>query len=338
MSNNISVSIIGFGYWGPNYGRIIHYHKNADLRMICDVDKTRLNAAKELYPSVQCTDDVESVFSDASTDVIIIATPVNTHADLVKIALKNNKHVLCEKPIAATLSEIHEIELILKNTDKKLMCAHIYEFNPIIRYIKNYLKNDDIGQLLYMSAFRNGLGPIRKDINVIYDLATHDISIILFLMEKMPIAVSAVGTSCFKNGIEDVAFIHLEFAEKLFVSIQVSWLDPIKERKLRIVGSKKMLLFNDLSVDEKLKIYKTGESYLNFNGDFGSFQSTIKDGDILIPNIFFEEPLVVQFNHFMDCIANNQQPDTDLTSAKRVVKILEALNHSLKNNGERIRL
>lgn len=336
MNKDINVSIIGFGYWGPNYCRIVHYHKNANLRMICDLDATRLNTAKELYTNTQITNDVNDIFNDTSTDIVIIATPVSTHADLVKTALKNNKHVLCEKPIASSLEEIQTIEQILKTGNKKLMCAHIYEFNPVIRYIKRYLKNNDIGQLLYMSAFRNGLGPIRKDINVIFDLATHDISIILFLMDKMPIAVSSVGTSCFKNGIEDVAFIHLEFEEKLFVSIQVSWLDPIKERKLRIVGSKKMLLFNDISIDEKLKIYKTGESYLNFDGDFGSFQSTIKDGDILIPNISFEEPLSIQFNHFIDCIVNNQEPITDVKNAARVVQILEALNNSLKNNGERV--
>lgn len=336
MSKNINISIIGFGYWGPNYCRIVHYHKHASIRMIGDIDENCLNLAKELYPTVQCTTDVQQIFEDESTDIIIIATPVTTHADLIIKALKHNKHVLCEKPIAYSLSEIQDIELVLDKTDKKLMCAHIYEYNAIVKYIKSYLKNNDIGKLLYVSAFRNGLGPIRKDINVIYDLATHDISIVLYLMDKMPIAVSAVGTCCFNNSIEDVAFINLEFEDKLFVSIQVSWLDPIKERKLKIVGSKKMLLFNDISIDEKLKIYKTGESYLNFNGDFGSFQSTIKDGDILIPNIAFEEPLAVQFNHLIDCILNNKQPSTGITNAKKVVQILESLNFSLKNKGERV--
>jgi predicted dehydrogenase len=157
-------------------------------------------------------------------------------------------------------------------------------------------------------------------------------------LEKRPIYVSAVGASCFKNGIEDIAFINLEFEDKLFTSIQVSWLDPIKERKLRIVGSKKMLLFNDISIEKKLEIYKTGESYLAFDGDFGSFQSTIKDGDIIIPNIPYEEPLAVQFSHFLDCIKYDRQPLTGTENAKEVVHILDALNKSIKNNGERIRV
>lgn len=338
MSKQIGVSVIGFGYWGPNHCRIVQHNKNSELRMICDTDRLRLKTAQEIYPGIVCSDDVNKIFSDSSTDVVIIATPVSSHTELVKAALKNNKHVLCEKPVAASIFEIQEIDNILKQTDRIFMSAHIYEFNPIVKYIKNFLKYNDIGQLLYMSTSRNGLGPIRKDINVVFDLATHDISIVLFLLDKMPQAVAAFGKSYFNNGIEDVAFIQLEFDDKLYVSIQVSWLDPIKERKIRIVGSKKMLLFNDISIDEKLKIYNTGESYLNFTGDFGSFQSTIKDGDIYIPNIHFEEPLAAQFNHFMDCVTNNKQPSTDISNARRVLQILEALNQSLKNNGERIRL
>lgn len=334
----VRVSVIGYGYWGPNHCRIIQHHKWAELGMICDEDEERLKIAADYYPGVRCTKDVSEVFSDPDTEAVIIATPVITHAGLIRKALESGKHILCEKPLARDLSEIADIENLLDASGKKLMCAQIFEFNPVVRYIKQYLSQNDIGQYLYLIANRNGLGPVRKDINVIYDLASHDISIILYLLGRMPLYVSAVGSSCFRNGIEDIAFIQLEFEDQLFASIQVSWLDPIKERKLRIVGSKKMLQFNDISVDKKLEIYKTGESYLNFDGDFGRFQSTIKDGDILIPNIAYEEPLALQFAHFMDCVLQDRQPSTDIASARRVVQILEALNQSVKNNGERIRL
>jgi predicted dehydrogenase len=337
MKESVRFSVIGFGYWGPNHCRIIQHHKNAELKVICDQDPHRLNMAAELYPYAERTSDIDKALDD-SVDAVILATPVSTHAKLVKKALEKGKHVLCEKPLARSVKEIMELEEVSVQAGKKLMCAHVFEFNPVIRYIKKYLEENDIGQYLYLSAFRNGLGPIRKDINVIYDLATHDISIILFLMQKMPLFVSAVGTSCFQNGIEDIAFIHLEFEDKLFASIQVSWLDPIKERKLRIVGSKKMLLFNDISIDEKLKIVKTGESYLTFDGDFGIFQSVIKDGDIFIPNIVFEEPLAVQFAHFMDLLQHDAHPFLSLENPKNVVRVLEALNDSIKNNGERIKL
>lgn len=336
--SKIQVSVIGYGYWGPNHCRIVKHHKDAELRMICDQDKERLKEAREYYTDAICTTDIDSVLKDKETDVVIISTPVITHADIIKKALESGKHILCEKPLTKTVAEIDAIDNILKGTGKILMCAHTFEFNQVVRYIKQYLKGNDVGKYLYFSASRNGLGPVRKDINVIYDLASHDISIILFLLEKSPLYVSAVGSSCFNNGVEDIAFINLEFEGKLFASIQVSWLDPIKERIIRIVGSKKMLLFNDISLDEKLKIYNTGDSYLSFNGDFGTFQSQIKDGDIVIPNITYDEPLSIQFSHFIDCVRNNLKPTSGIDNARKVVEILEALDLSVKNNGERIKL
>ena len=336
--SRIQISVIGYGYWGPNHCRIIQHHKDAELRIICDQDNNRLKEAKEYYPDAICTNDIDAILNDVHTEAVVISTPVNTHADIIKKVLKSGKHILCEKPLTKTVEEIKTIDDVLKKSGKILMCAHTFEFNQVVRYIKEYLKGNDVGKYLYFSAFRNGLGPVRKDINVIYDLASHDISILLYLLEKSPLYVSAVGSSCFNNGIEDIAFIYLEFEDKLFASIQVSWLDPVKERIFRIVGSKKMMLFNDISLDEKLKIYNTGDSYLSFNGDFGTFQSQVKDGDIFIPNITYDEPLTTQFSHFMESIKNNLQPSADISNARNVVAVLEALNYSIKNNGERIKL
>lgn len=336
--SKIRVSVIGYGYWGPNHCRVVQHHKGAELRMICDQDPERLRVAREYYPEAACTNDVTRVFEDAETDAVIIATPASTHAGLIKMALRHGKHILCEKPLTRTTAEIDDLEADWQASGKILMCAHIFVYNPVVRYIKNYLDTHDIGKFLYLIASRNGLGPVRKDINVLYDLATHDISILLFLLDKFPRAVSAFGASHFNNPMEDNAIAILEFDDHLLANIQVSWLDPIKERNVKIVGSKKMLLFNDISPDEKLKIVSTGESYLNFDGDFGLFQSTIKDGDILIPNILYTEPLAGQFAHFTDCIRNGQQPATGLHNARQVVRILEALNQSIKQHGARIEL
>lgn len=336
--NKLKFGVIGFGYWGPNHCRVINNDASSKLVAICEKDETKLNQAGKLYPNIALHANSQPIFKDNDIDAVVIATPAITHVDLIIEALENDKHVLCEKPLAISTEEISKIERIATAHNKILMCAQIFEFNSIVRYLKTYLSNNDIGKYLYITANRSGLGPIRSDVNVIYDLATHDISIIIYLLDKMPLYVSAMGSSCFGNDKEDIAFINLEFDDAFFVSIQVSWLDPIKKREIKVVGSKKMLLFNDVSVDEKLKIIETGKSYLSFSGDFGSFQSKITDGDIIIPNITYNEPLKTQFSHFLECIEKNEVPQTDLQNAKRVITVLEALNKSIKNNGKRIEI
>ena len=336
--NKIRVGLIGYGYWGPNHARIIDRNDQCELVAICDFDNDRLKEAERSYHGISITNSHIDLLNDDSIEAVVIATPVMTHRSLVADALKVGKHVLCEKPLAYLPEEIIDLGTIAREQGKTLMCAQIFEYNSVVRYMEKYLKNEDIGDLLYIHSVRNGLGPVRKDINVVYDLATHDVSIILRLLGKLPNYVSAVGSSFIEENKHDIAFINLEFENKVIASINVSWLDPIKQRKLRVIGSKKMLVFDDISVGEKLKVINSGKSYLTKDGDFGSFQVSIKDGDIIIPNVHYEEPLQNQWDHFVDCVNNRKTPETDVENAHKVVKVLHAINSSLAVNGARIQL
>lgn len=338
QQQTIRFGIIGCGYWGPNFVRIVQQTNGVELIAIADVDPEKINSLSQKHPNTICTTAVDEVIQHPDIDAIIISTPVSSHYGLVSAALKAGKHVLCEKPLALTTNECNILERLAEMESKVLLVGHVFEYNRVVRYMKQAVASGKIGDVLYLSLLRTGLGPVRSDVNVTYDLAAHDISIILALLEQMPIAVSANGSSFIRKGIEDVAFATLEFANDLKANISVSWIDPIKQRQVKVVGSKKMLLFDDVSVSEKLKVFETGKDYQTDSGDFGSFQLSVKDGDIVIPNIPFREPLLEEFEHFVACIHGQEQPLTNAKRAGKVVTILEAIQDSLNNNGLKIRL
>lgn len=336
--NKINVALIGCGYWGPNFIRVIQSSEKVFLTRICDRDEAKLQAVSAKHPNVICTSDIEDIINDDAVDAVIVCTPANTHFDITRKLLLSGKHVLCEKPLANTAADCDELQKISIATGKQLLAGHVFEYNEVVKHMKKLIAGNEIGDVLYMQFTRMGLGPAREDVNVIFDLAAHDVSIAISLMGKLPVAVTANG-SCFVNpALEDVAFIQLEFPGKVFANINVSWIDPMKQRLVKVVGSKKMLLFDDVSITEKLKIIKMGKGYQVNSGDFGSFQLSVKDGEIIIPNLQHPEPLITEFDHFIGCIKGQEKPQTDAVYAGRVVKVLESAQESIHNNGKKIML
>jgi len=291
----------------------------------------------KLFPGVEFTTSFDDIVQNPAITAVIISTPVKTHFELAKQCLVAGKHVLCEKPMTQTSQEARELIELSRKKKLVLMPGHVFEFNSIVRYMKRLLDAKRIGEVIYISMFRTGLGPIRNDVNVVYDLASHDISILNLLLGSPPVTVSAIGKSFVKSSREDVAIISFEFPGKVIASLTVSWMDPIKQRLIKVVGTKKMLLFDDVSA-EKLKVINTGKNYQSLKGDFGSFQLSTKDGDILIPNIKYPEPLKLEYEHFINCIRKGKSPMPDAESGSSVVKVLEAVCQSIKQNGKKISL
>ena len=331
--NKIGIAVIGCGYWGPNFIRIIQNSDTAFLARICDIDESRISSK---YPREIFTTRLEDIADDPLIEAVVVCTPADTHFDITKTLLLKGKHVLCEKPLSKNAAECEDLYQLSLQARKQLLVGHVFEYNEVIKYMKKLISTGEIGDMLYMQFTRMGLGPTRDDVNVVFDLAAHDVSIAISLMGAMPIAVTANG-ACFVNpGLEDVAFIQLEFPGKVFANINVSWIDPIKQRIVKVVGSEKMLLFDDVSIAEKLKIIKMGKGYQVSSGDFGSFQLSVKDGEIIIPNLQHPESLITEFDHFVSCIKGEEQPQTDARYAAKVVKVLEAADSSMHQNGKKI--
>jgi len=271
------------------------------------------------------------ILEDPNIQGIIICTPATTHYSVARAALQQDKHVLVEKPLTTSSIEAKELLLLAEERKRVLMVGHVFLYNSAIMQIKQYIDNGDLGKILYVYSSRTGLGPVRSDINVCWDLAPHDISILCYLLNKKPLHVTSNGEWYLKQGNEDVAFNTIEFDQNLIANIHVSWLDPIKIRKLTLVGTKKMLVFNDILPTEKIKIFDKGFTYERPLGDFGDFQLSLRDGDILIPKIKITEPLTEQCIDFIACIKNNKKPKSDGEHGLLVVQVLEAMSASLKS-------
>jgi predicted dehydrogenase len=334
--SKIKFAIIGCGYWGPNFMRIIMHSESAELKIVCDTDLSKLSSLSLKNPTVYFTPNIDEILHDNEIQAVVVCTPVNTHFQLTEKLLKAGKHVLCEKPLSDKVSHCEILHQLATKNNLTLMVGHVFEYNNVVLYMKKLIDQNELGELRYIQFVRMGLGPIRNDVSVLYDLASHDISLAISFLRQMPLTVIANGADFLQKGIEDVAFIQLEFPNKVLVSISVSWLDPMKQRLLKIVGENKMLLFDDVSVSEKLKIVEAGKNYQTNSGDFGSFQLSIKDGEIVIPNIYHNEPLINELDHFIGCINNNIQPLTNAMYAKNVVAVLNAAQESIKNGGIKI--
>lgn len=334
----IKFGVIGVGYWGPNYVRILNMEPSAEIKWIADLDTKKLSNIKSVYPNIKTTNDYKDILEDKEVEAIIICTPTTTHFKIAKDCIKAAKHVLVEKPLTYSSDEAKKLIESANTNDVKLMVGHIFEFNPAVRYIKECIDKKNIGEVMYAHSARTGLGPIRHDVNAMWDLASHDISILLYLFGKKPVDIVARGVDYLKDGNEDVVFINMAFGNKVMANIHVSWIDPTKTRKLTVVGTEKMITFDDVDMSEKVRIYDKGVSYQHPYANFGEFQLMIRDGDINIPKIKFKEPLKEQVLHFIDCIKNNKCPITDGINGYNVVKVLEAAHESLKRKGERVNI
>lgn len=333
----LNIAVVGLGYWGPNYVRVLNELKESRVKYCCDLDKKNLDKIKNLSLTTNTTDEYTEVAECSDIDGVIITTPLNTHFKIAKDFLLHNKHVLVEKPFTISSEEAIELIKIAEKKDLILMVGHVYVYNPGVQKLKNLITNR-LGKLYYVRAERLGLGPIRKHANVLWDLGTHDISIATYLLDSMPESVSAEGASYLQENVEDMVFLTLKFPNKVIYNIYASWIAPEKIRKTTVVGSDAMVVFDDVNKSEMIKIYdrKINKELLNSTPEYSDHQSIVSIGDVHIPMIEQAEPLKNQVKHFLDCISNNKKPITDGYEGLKVVKILENAEKSLKNNGVRV--
>lgn len=336
----ITLAQIGCGYWGQNLLRNFSACKNCMVKYVVEINPQRRTYVKENYPSVIVTDNLQTIIADKEVDAVVIATLANTHYDLTKIMLKADKHVFVEKPLSMSTAEAKEIVRLSIKKQKKVCVGHTFIYSDAVRKIKEYIDNKDIGEIYYIFSQRLNLGKVRQDVNVMWNLAPHDISIVLYWLSEKPKSVFARGLTFLQNGIEDVAFIDLKFPSGKAVHIHESWLNPCKVRQMVIVGSKKMIVYDDTLTDSKITIYDKGidrntmHNPLTPVNNFGQFQLLLRSGNVLRPNLSPKEPLEIQAKHFIDCVLGGVTPQTDSRSGLEVVKILEAAQRSLEANRE----
>ncbi|MBU1136570.1 MAG: Gfo/Idh/MocA family oxidoreductase [Nanoarchaeota archaeon] len=324
----LNVAIVGCGYWGPNLIRNFSQLPEANLSKICDLDKNKLEEIKKQYPTIETTDSYDELLNDNKINAIIIATPVFTHFELAKKALENDKHVFIEKPETLTSKEAEELLEISNQKNKIIMVDHIFEYSPAINKIKQILDNKELGNPNYIHAEWLSLGRLQPEVNVIWDLAVHVFAALNYILGKKPISLSAHTKAYFREDIDEVAVITLNFPDKIKAFVTVSWTEPEKTRKMTIVGSKKMLVYNMLDKDQ-IKIHNKS---VNINQN----QITYPEGEITPIKIEDTEPLKTSCSHFISCIKNNTVPRSDGQDGLDIVRILEATDESIKNNGKEI--
>lgn len=328
------VAVVGLGYWGPNWVRNFQQGQFARRIVACDLDEKRRAHVSQLYSDLETTSRFEDVLSDPDIEGIVVATPVSTHYKMARRALEANKSVLVEKPLATSSQEAEELLNLARERKKILMVGHTFEYSAPVLKMREIIASGELGDVFYVSSVRANLGLFQRDVNVTWDLATHDISIILNLMGgRMPEAVSCQGESHYGNGIEDVAMLTLRFERNIIAFVHVSWLDPDKIRRTTVVGSRKMLVYDDLATQEKIRIYDKGVTAQKYYDTFGDFQFSYRYGDIKIPRIEEREPLRLECEHFVKCIRTGATPTTDGANGLRVVSVLEAANYSLRRGG-----
>ena len=332
----IKVAVAGCGYWGPNLIRSFHSHGNCTVKMICDMDKNRLAHMNKLYPDSKMSSDYKELLQDDEIDAIAIATPVRFHYQMARESLLAGKHTFVEKPMATSAEECRELNQIAAEKNLALMVGHTFIYSASVLKIKEIVESRDLGEILYISSRRCNLGLYQSDINVAWDLAPHDISIILYIMNQMPVTVNCQGKAHVNKKIEDVTNMTLNFSNGGFATIQSSWLDPNKIREMTFVGSKRMLVYNDLESMEKIKIYDKRVETPPHYDTFADFQYSYHYGDSYCPYVKQKEPLLVETEHFLDCITNGQKPNSSGKEAMDVVQILEAASTSLKNGGGQV--
>ncbi len=331
----IKVGVIGCGHWGPNHIRIFNYLPNSKITICADISEERLKSIQSLFPQVRVTTNYQDILNDPQVDAVCIASPTNTHFTISKQALEHGKHVLCEKPLALTPEECLELQAISEQKKKILMVGHIFLFNQGIVRLKNYIRSGELGRIHYAHSERTNLGPFRYDVNALWDLAPHDISIFNYLFDSCPVNVSARGQKCLGASLEDLAFASLEYPNNILVNVHVSWLDPKKVRQITIIGDKKMVVWDDLDNIGPIKLYdKHVERTAKFYENYGEFQLLSREGSITIPTIEFHEPLKLQAQYFINCIEKNEPPVTvDARKGYDVVRTLCAIQRSMDQHG-----
>jgi predicted dehydrogenase len=338
MTKPIKVGVVGCGYWGPNLIRNFRSLPDCSLKMICDVSESRLAHLKALYPEVEGQTDYHHMLNGVGLDAVIIATSVKSHYPLARASLLSGKHTFIEKPMAASSRECEELIEIAQEKGLVLMVGHTFLYSPAVRKIREIVQSGDIGDIRYISARRLNLGLFQKDINVAWDLAPHDIAIVLHIMEEAAMSINCQGGTHITPGVEDVTTMWLNFPGNRSAIIHSSWLDPKKTREMTIVGSKKMILYDDVSLLEKVRVYDMRVERPPHYDTFAEFHYAYHYGDVHVPYIKQEEPLKIECQHFLDCINEGMTPLTDGKQGLELVRILEASSRSLKLGGSAVDL
>jgi len=338
MKKPLKLGVVGCGYWGPNLIRNFRSLPDCHLAMMCDLQESRLRHLKGLYPEVEATTNYGEMLNGAGLDAVAIATSVGLHYPMAKASLMAGKHTFIEKPMARSSAECEELIEIAEANGLILMIGHTFLYSAPVRRIKQIVDAGDIGQLRYISSRRLNLGLFQKDINVTWDLAPHDISIILHIMEELPTSVNCQGNANVTPGIEDITNLSLSFRKGRFATITSSWLDPRKVREITIVGTKRMIVYDDLEPIEKIKIYDSRVERPPHYDTFAEFQYSYHYGDMYAPCIKQEEPLKVECQHFLDSIREGETPLTDGRAGLELVRILEASQVSLRSAGSAVEL
>lgn len=329
----IKIGVVGFGYWGPNIARNFNSAPGAQVCVICDIDKKSRMRAKALYPNIEIVSDYDEVLKSKTIDVVAIVTPVFSHFELAKEALKNGKHIFVEKPFTSTVAQAEELIKLAERRHLKIMVDHTFIFTGAVRKIKELIDKNSLGRLYYYDSTRVNLGFFQHDVNVIWDLAVHDLYIMDYLIKQKPVAVIAVGTEHFGRKLESVAYLTLYFKDDFIAHFNVNWLSPVKVRRTLIGGDKQMLVWDDLESDEKIKIYDKGVAIEAKEGIYNLLVE-YRSGDMRAPRIDYTEALKVEAEYFLDCIKTDRTPINDGYAGLKTVKILKATDESLRNSNK----
>ena len=333
----VKIGVIGYGYWGPNIVRNFSETPDAKVVTCCDRDSKRLAVVKSKYPSIHAAENLEEILKDPDIDAFCIVTPVATHYEFARKALEQGKHVLVEKPLAASVAEAESLINIAEKLNLILMVNHTFIYTGAVRKMKEIVVTGDIGDIYYFDSVRINLGLIQKDVNVLWDLAPHDLSILGHVVEEQPVSVCAVGACHFGKAVESVAYLTVYFQGGLIAHFHNNWLAPVKIRSVIVGGSKKMILYDDMQASEKIKVYDRG---VDVNGQKNVHDTLVsyRLGDMWAPKLDNTEALRLVATEFVDCIQTGRRPVTDGVSGLNVVKILEASEMSIKHRGREVKL
>ncbi len=336
---SVNIGVIGCGYWGVNYVRIFSELRNTQVALICDQRADRLEEIGRRYPEAKLTTDVEDAAQVRGLDAVIIATEATSHYRVAAPFLAAGKHVLIEKPLTTNSRDAEELIALAQSRGVTLMVGHTFVHNDGIRKVKSYVQNGQVGHVYYLYGRRTNLGPIRRDVNALWDLAPHDIAIFNYILDSVPEWVSAVGAKVLRNHREDVGFISLGYPQGIVGHIHVSWAEPNKVREIVVVGSDKRVVFDDLNALERVRVFEKGVAPEVPEAEtFGEYQLRMRDGDIVSPKIEINEPLKQQVIHFVESVMRGQPPITGGKDGLEVVRVMEAIDRSVERQGTPITL
>jgi predicted dehydrogenase len=330
----VKAALLGYGYWGPNLARNLHQRLGTDWVACVDLDPERRAEVARRYPWVIPVDELGPVLSDEAIEAVVVATPAATHAAIAKQALEAGKHVLVEKPLALTTAEAAALTRQAEQASRVLMVGHTFEYNPAVIKMRALLESGELGELWYLHSQRVNLGRIQNDINALWSIGPHDVSIANYLIGAAPRWVSARGARYLHTELEDVVFATLGYDSGVLAHLHVSWLDPSKVRRTTMVGSRRMVVFDDLDSEAKLRVYDKGADPVQ--GGYGEYQFRLRAGDIHVPRTEMTEPLALELDHFLECCASGARPRSDGWSGTRVVAALEAAQQSLDKGGQQV--